>query len=258
MKKVIDFVKQRYKIFIPIMVVFVLLLAVYFLYREYRYDTYRNRKETPVYQYFGGKKKEYTAIITYNLKKVIIGIEGKDKKINYDATPVYFAKEDRVLFPEEMSVILPLKSGESHRLYKYATYGIVDEIHKITNGGEDVACSHFFLFDGKGLYFFSDKVTLSVEGMDEITLGANSYIENVGGYTLTYYDKENDKAKILDIEGKEIIVTNDNYTININRKEFKVFGKTVSLGQPYNLNPLSNDWQIKVYNDIIKFRIGVL
>ena len=114
------------------------------------------------------------------------------------------------------------------------------------------------MFDGKGLYFFSDKVILSVEGMDEITLGANSYIENVGGYTLTYYDKENDKAEILDIEGKEIIVTNDNYTININRKEFKVFGKTVSLGKPYNLNPLSNDWQIKVYNDIIKFRIGVL
>ena len=241
MKKIIDFCKRKYKILIPIMVVFVLLLAIYFLYREYRYDTYRNRKDTLVYQYFGGKKKEYTAIITYNLKKVIIDIEGKDKKINYDSTPVYFQKEDRVLFPEEMSIILPLKSGESHRLYKYATYGVTDDIHKIVNGLDSIAINHFFLFDGKGLYFFADKVRLKIDGMDEITLGPDSYIENVGGYTLTYYDRENDKSEVLDIEGKDVIVSNDDVTINVRKKEFKVFGKTVSLGQPYNLNPLLNN-----------------
>ena len=241
MKRVIDFCKRKYKILIPIMVVFVLLLAIYFLYREYRYDTYRNRKDTLVYQYFGGRKKEYTAIITYNLKKVIIDIEGKDKKINYDATPVYYQKEDRVLFPEEMSIILPLKSGESHRLYKYATYGMSDGIHKIVNGASSIAINHFFLFDGKGLYFFADKVALKIDGMDEITLSPNSYIENVGGYTLTYYDKENDKSEVLDIEGKDVIVSNDDVTINVRKKEFKVFGKMVSLGQPYNLNPLLNN-----------------
>ncbi len=241
MKKIIDFCKQKYKVLIPIMVVFVLLLAIYFLYREYRYDTYRNRKEYAVYQYFGGKKMEYTAIVTYNLKKVIIGIEGKDKKINYDSTPVYYKDEDRILFPEEMSIILPLKSGESHRLYKYATYGIKDEIHKITNGSLDIACSHFFLFDGTGLYFFSDKVTLSIEGMDDIALGKESYIENVGGYALTYYDKENDKSEVVDIYGKKVTVSNDDVTIDVIKKEFKVFGKTVSLGQPYNLNPLVNN-----------------
>lgn len=258
MKKIIDYCKQRYKIFIPIMVVLVLLLAVYFLYREYRYDTYRNRKETSVYQYFGGKKKEYTAIVTYNLKNVIIDIEGKDKKINYDATPVYFEKEDRILFPEEMSIILPLKNGEAHRLYKYATYGIIDEIHKVTNGIDNIPCSHFFLFDGQGLYFFSDKATLKIDGMDDISLGNDSYIENVGGYTLTYYDKETDKSEVIDIEGRTVIVSTDNVTVDIIKKEFKVFGKTVSLGQPYNLNPFLNNWQIKDVNDIMKFRIGIL
>ena len=81
------------------MVVFVLLLAIYFLYREYRYDTYRNRKDTEVYQYFGGRKTEYTATITYNLKNAIIEIQGKDKKINYDSTPVYFKDTDMIIFP---------------------------------------------------------------------------------------------------------------------------------------------------------------
>ena len=40
---------------IPVMVVFVLLITVYFLYREYKYDNYRNKKEEEVYQYFGGE-----------------------------------------------------------------------------------------------------------------------------------------------------------------------------------------------------------
>ena len=241
MKKIIDFLKQKYKIFIPIMVVFVLLIAVYFLYREYKYDNYRNKKEVEVYQYFGGKKMEYSAIVTYNLKNIIVDVSGKDKKINYDATPIYYKNEDTILFPQEMSIILPLKSGASYKLYKYATYGMVDEIHKITTGGESMGYNHFFLFDGNGLYFFSDQVVLKIDDMDDIKLSANSYAEVVGGYTLTYYDRENDKAEIIDIDGKKVIASNDNVMINLTDKSFNVFGKRSLLGQPYNLNPLLNN-----------------
>ena len=81
MEKVINFMKQRYKIFIPVMVVFVLLITMYFLYREYKYDNYRNKEEVAVYQYFGGMKNEYTAIVTSNLKGVIVDVSAKDKKI---------------------------------------------------------------------------------------------------------------------------------------------------------------------------------
>ena len=258
MKKIIDFFKRKYKILIPIMVVLVLLLAVYFLYREYRYDNYRNKKEVMVYQYFGGRKKEYTAVVTYNLKNVIVDVTGKDKKINYDATPIYYQKEDKILFPQEMSIILPLKSGASYRLFKYSTYGLSDGVHKITSGMESGIYNCFFLFDGSGLYFFSDEVTIKIDDMDDIKLSANSYLEVVGGYTLTYYDRENDKSEIIDIEGKQVIASNENVIVNVTDKSFNVFGNRVLLGQPYNLKPLLGNWQIKAGNDIIKFRIAIL
>ena len=120
MKNVIEFIKQRYKIFIPIMVVLVLLITVYYLYREYKYDNYRNKQEYDVYQYFGGVRKDYKAIITYNLKDIIIGIEDKEKEIQYDSTPVYFASEEKILFPNEMSIVFPLQDGNQYKLYKYS------------------------------------------------------------------------------------------------------------------------------------------
>ena len=87
MNKVINFCKKRYKVLIPVMVVLVLLVTMLFLYREYKYDNTRNKKEVSVFQYYGGVKTEYTAIITYNLKDSIVNLEAKNKKIENDSIP---------------------------------------------------------------------------------------------------------------------------------------------------------------------------
>ena len=75
MEKIIEFCKEKYKILIPIMVVLVLLITVYFLYKEYKYDSYCNKQEVSVYQCFNGVKTEYTAIITYSKIKCNIIID---------------------------------------------------------------------------------------------------------------------------------------------------------------------------------------
>ena len=258
MEKIINFFKEKYKIFIPIMVVLVLLIAVFFLYREYKYDNYRDKKEVAVYQYFAGKKKEYTAIITYNLKKVIVSVEGKDKKINYDSTPIYYQDEDMILFPNEMTIVFPLRSGIAYRLYKYTSYGIKDRVHKIISGNESDTYNHFFLYDGKGLYFFADKVPLKIDDKDYVELSPNSYVHIAGDYNLVYYDRENDKSEVLDIYGMKITATNDDVVVDLTDGAFYLYGKRALINQPSSLNPLLGNWQIKEDNDIIKFRIGVL
>ena len=72
MKNIIEFCKNKYKILIPVMVVFVLLVALLFYYKEYKYDSYRNHEEVDVYQYFGGIRTDYKAMISYNIKKIIV------------------------------------------------------------------------------------------------------------------------------------------------------------------------------------------
>ena len=241
MKKIINYFKQKYKIFIPVMVVFVLLVTVYFLYREYKYDNYKNKKEVAVYQYFGGIKNEYTAIITTNLKDVIVDISPKDKKIEYSSVPIYYSDKDIVVFPKEMSVVFPVKNASQYRLYKYSIYEKVDQTHKITNGTDSGYYYYFFLFDGDGLYFFPDEVTLNIDSKEYKKLSPMSYVSYVGGYTVKYYDKESDTSELLEISGKKLTISSEKINININESYFMVFNDKNLLFKPYNLNALSID-----------------
>ncbi len=240
MEKLKQFFKEKYKILIPIIVVLVLLITMYFLYREYRYDNYRNKKEVAVYQWFGGLRYDYTGIITYNLDEVIVGIASKDKKIEYDSTPVYYKEKDRVIFPEEMTLVYPLKDGSQYRVYKYSVYESDVGLHFLTNEKVRDEYTNFFLFDGSNLYFFPDSVTLYVDGKEYRKLGAMSYVKVVGGYTMEYYDKEKDESDVLEVEGKQVTVKNDYMEVNLTRHHVVSFGKKITLFKPYNLNGLTD------------------
>ena len=243
MKKVITFCRRNYKILIPVMVIFVLLVTVYFLYREYKYDNYKNKKEESVYQYFGSVKNEYTAIVTYNLKNVIVDVQAKNKKIEYDSTPIYYEDSDKIIFPNEMNIVFPLKDGSQYKLYKYSIYEKIDDTDMISMNNDSGYYYHFFLFDGKGLYFFPDEVALKIDNEEYKKLSPMSYVSLVGGYTLTYYDKESDTSEVLEIEGKKVSVYCDeiSLSINLNERKFVTFNKQVLLLSPYNLNALSID-----------------
>lgn len=239
MNNIIEFCKNKYKILIPVMVVFVLLIALLFYYKEYKYDSYRNREEVDVYQYFGGVRTDYKAMISYNIKKIIVDIQAINKKVGYDSTPIYYSNEDKIIFPREMMIVFPLKDGKQYRLYKYASYSLEDDVYKLTNGNESGTFNHFFLFDSKGLYFFSDEVTIYIDEEEYLTLGANSYVNVVGGNTITYYDKENNKSEMVEVEGKKVMARNDNLDLCLTENYFNMFGKKILITPLDKLQELS-------------------
>ena len=198
MKKIINFCQENYKILIPVMVGIVLLVTVFFLYREYKYDNTRNKKEFSVYQYFGGMKSEYTAIVTYNLKEAIVDLKAKDKKIEYDSIPVYYKDNENVLFPNEMTIVFPLRDGSQYRLYKYATYYKEDNLHYIKNNIDTGEYNYFFLYDGKDVFFFPEETTLKINNKEYKKLGERSYVTVVGGATLIYYDTATDTSEVIE------------------------------------------------------------
>ena len=212
-----------------------------FLAWQNKYDNFRNKQEVSVYQYFGGVRNEYTAIISYNLKDIIVSIEDKDKKINYDSTPIYYIDEDKIIFPNEMSIVFPLKDGSQYKVYKYATYEGIDKTYTLTSNGKSGVFNNFFLFDGEGLYFFPDEVTIKINDKDYIKLSANSYAEVIGGYTLTYYDKESNESKVVEIEGKKITAVNNYLDLSLSDRYFTLYDKKLLLKPSYNLDALLTD-----------------
>ena len=237
MKKVIDFCKDKYKLLIPIMVVFVLGISLIFLYNEYRFDNYRNKKEIKVFQSFSSVKTDYTAIVTYNLRDAIVDIKPKDAKIEYDSTPIYYSEEDKVIFPSEMSIVFPLRDGGQFKLYKYSTYYMEDDLHYIKNNVDTGNYSVFFLYNGKNTFFFPYEVDLKVGNKVVEKLSKMSFV-TISDSAITYYDYEDDKGKIIETDNKEITVTSENINVNLSGRFVTSFGRDVLLFSPKNLNPV--------------------
>lgn len=237
MKKVIDFCKDKYKLLIPIMVVFVLGISLIFLYNEYRFDNYRNKKEIKVFQSFSSVKTDYTAIVTYNLRDAIVDIKPKDAKIEYDSTPIYYSEEDKVIFPSEMSIVFPLRDGGQFKLYKYSTYYMEDDLHYIKNNVDTGNYSVFFLYNGKNTFFFPYEVDLKVGNKVVEKLSKMSFV-TISDSAITYYDYEDDKGKIIETDNKEVTVTSENINVNLSGRFVTSFGRDVLLFSPKNLNPV--------------------
>lgn len=238
MKNIVNFCKEKYKILIPIMVAIVLFVTIFFLYREYKYDNTRNKEEVAVFQYFGGMKIDYTAIITYNLKNSIVGLEAKNKKIGYNTLPVYYNDLEKVIFPQEMNIVFPLREGSQFKLYKYATYYNDDNIHYIKNNTDLGIYDYFFLYDGKDVFFFPDEVTLKINDREHKKLGSMSYVSVVGGLTLIYYDTASETSEVIELDGDVVTVESEHVNVNISERYCLSFGKKVLLMSPNNLNPV--------------------
>jgi len=238
MKKVKEFFHRQYKVLIPVMVVVLLLIVLLFFYKEYQYDNYRNKVKENVFQYFNSVRFDYTAEITYNLKDAIVGVRAIDEKINYDATPIYYRDEKKVLFPQEMTIVFPLSYASQYKLYRYATYYTTESFQYIKNNLDTSQYNKFFLYDGKKVFFFPDEVKLLINDKEYKTLSPMSYVSIVGNTTLTYFDYEKEESEFIEIEKKNIKITAENMMINLTERYVESFGEEILLFPPNNLKPV--------------------
>ncbi len=239
MKNIVNFCKKKYKILIPIMVAIVLFVTIFFLYREYKYDNTKNKKDVSVFQYYGGVRVDYNATITYNLKDSIVDIESESNRVYFDATPIYYqGEEKKIIFPTEMTIVFPLKNDSQYKLYKYATYYMDEDIHYIKNNTDIGEYNFFFLYDGNGTFFFPVEVVLNINGKEYKKLGASSYIKVTGGLTLAYYDTLTESSEVLEIGGDKITISSEDINIDVNGRSFLSYGESKLLMKPNYLNPV--------------------
>ena len=70
--KITKFMKENYKLIIPIALMIVLFIAFLIYYKVSISNNYHIDTEEKVYQYFYDKKYEYNSIVSKNKKDVII------------------------------------------------------------------------------------------------------------------------------------------------------------------------------------------
>ena len=209
----LDFIKKKYNLLIPIFLIVVLSVAVILYTREYKSNRYVETEDIEVYQYFSGVKMEYIASISRNKKDVILDYLPKDYVVDLYIIPIYIKDADRVIFPKEMSIVFPIKSSE-YKLNSLTELYKENNLYYLNLKDLNQFFDHAFFYDGQDLYFFIDAVTIIVDDT-KVELSPLSYLNCLHNNIIEYYDKESDTYGQINIEDSAL-VTNDYMTINVN------------------------------------------
>lgn len=208
------FIHDNYKLMIPIVFIFVLFIAFLVYYKVVVDNQYVIEKNLKVYQYFYGNKYEYVGKASFNRKDVIVDFEPQEIKINLDSTPIYYQKKDKVIFPKDMSVVMPTLSCAEYVAKGFSYITLKDDIYYLTTNRYNGRLNHYFLYDGMDLYFFIENVTLKVNG-EEIVLSPFSYVIAKYSNYVSYYDKKSDTYRTITIDNSEVLVYNDYYKVEV-------------------------------------------
>jgi len=223
-----EFLKENYKLIIPITLMVVLFIAFLVYYQISINNKYRIDTTEKVYQYFYDKKYEYKAVVSKNKKEVIVDFKPQDIKINIDSTPVYYQEKDSVIFPKDMSVVMPTLSCAEYLSKGYSYITFENKVYNLTTDKYQDKLNHYFLYDSKDLYFFIESVTLTIN-KEEIKLSPFSYVIARYKDYIAYYDKESDTYKTIDTTDGNTKIENEYYTIYIEKDTIDYFGTDVLL-----------------------------
>lgn len=221
-------IKENYKLVIPITLIVVLFIAFFVYYKLLISNNITKDEKVKVYQYFYEKKYDYNLIVSKNRKNEIVKVKPQDITVNYDSTPIYYKEKNIVIFPEDMSVIMPTLSCAEYlsKGYSYITYE--NSIYTLTANRYNKKLNHYFLYDGADLYFFIEPVTLTVNN-EKIELSPLSYIIAKYNNSITYYDKKTDTFKIINTTDNDAKIENEYYSVNVSKDNINYQGTNIIL-----------------------------
>ena len=198
----------------PYFLLFLVIVAgIVFLLLRKKVDQYVVENH-PMYQYFSGNKMDYEAgSIKLDKEGEITTISFGDYSVNLDSTPLYFADEEKVLFPQSMSVIQP-KLGKQFRINYYSSAFKDLDSYSLKDGNSSYNLNNIFLYDGGDIYFFVEKEVITF-GEQRIELSPLSFINvNTFDHTVEVYNRATDEAQFFEEVSDQVMIEGDGYKVN--------------------------------------------
>ena len=143
--KIISYLKENYKLMIPIALMVVVFIAAIVYYKVTVFDNFTKENEDKFYQWFYDKKVEYNGIFSTNRRNEIVDFKAIDKDIKFDSTPVYFQDKEKVIFPSVMSVVMPTLNCAEYYANKYSYITNEKDNNILTTEKYSNRLGHYFL-----------------------------------------------------------------------------------------------------------------
>ncbi len=207
-------IKFNYRIIVMVSILLIVVVVAVFQFLIKREDKIVIKK-TSLFQYTGDTKLKYVGNVELNKNNDIttINFDGLKKRVTLDTTPVYYAKEKKVVFPKNMAIIFP-RTGEQFKInyFSYMTKNEYNDV-KLKDRVVDKQLNDCIIYDGYDLYFLVGDYTVSVNGQI-YNLSSFSYlrIDNYNEY-VEIYDYDNDKMEVVGTN-EEIVIKNESFTVN--------------------------------------------
>lgn len=211
--------KNRKIILISFIVILIIFSIGVIVYRHYQDLNKIIIKDYELYQYFAGRKFEYTGELSLKRNGEITKLKYKDVEIDVDSTPIYFKNIDNeMLLPTNMGFFILNDVTKNYKL-PYFSRIYVDESENdvssyLKTGDDKVYLEKSFLFDGNNMYVFLTDTVITVDNK-KIELSALSYINVNYQDEITYYDKKNDKFYVIADHEKDVVALIDGYKVNL-------------------------------------------
>ena len=228
MEKITNFIKNNYKLIIPIMLM-ILLFVVFFIYYQVSSKEVYTDTTDSFYQYFYEKKTEYEAVVTTNKKGEVTEFKPVTYDIELNSRPIYYKNSDKVILPKDMSVVMPTLSCAEYLSKGFSVITFKDGLYNLVTKNYNNKLNYYFFYDSNDLYFFIEDVVLNYKGK-EVKLSPFSYvIYNNRNNSLEYYDKATDTySSVSSIQGN-VTVTSKHYVVVVSDDYIDYFGSEVLL-----------------------------
>lgn len=218
-RKKIKLKKNSKILFISLIVILVVSIVGFIIYKHYEKLNEVSIEDYALYQYFAGQKYEYTGELSLKRNGEITKLKYKDVEIDVDSTPIYFTNVDNeMLLPTNMGFYILRLRNENYKL-PYFSRIFVEETENDSNSylitDEDkVYLEKSILFDGNNLYVFLCETSITIDG-EVIELSPLSYISVNYQGEIYYYNKKNDEYKIIDSHNDDVIAVIDGFKVNL-------------------------------------------
>ncbi len=235
LKKIVMFIKDKYKILIPSIIVIILLIILIIIGTKTKKNLNTVRIENQnMYQYLDEVKVTYDTTLTLESDNNITKMEIGEEKEVVDNLPLYYSGEDTLLLPSRMAVIFPLNNNMQKSIPALTVLDAQSSLYKILkyrNNTYDL--ENAFLYDGNDLYLFIEPTKLVLDDK-EINLQPLSFVvyNNLTGY-VSYYNY-GQEASMVEVK-KNCLAKTTNYTINLkidglaSSSDYKLLAKNLDI-----------------------------
>lgn len=221
-----------------IIILLVIIIAIVLVYKAKNKLEQYTIKNEKVYTFLGDDRIDFDSEITLDNKnsitKIYLGEKAKDYEL--ETTPIYYANEDKIILPYDMSVISYSLGFQQNKINHYSTVYKNQIDTEVNFNNKKYTITNSFLYDGDNLYFFTTDVKVKF-GKTTIDLPAFSFISCYYNSDLYIYNYETKEIKYYEIKDN-VNVYSSIFEINVSVDRAKVNDDIILLSK--NISTLPN------------------